>query len=80
MDWTRHYPAFASDGRLDRPVSILDIGCGYGGLTVALAEMFPDRLVLAFEIRAKVCEFVRLRIEAERHERPCLLQNAACLR
>ena len=80
MDWTQHYPAFAKDGHLDRPVSTLDIGCGFGGLTVALADVFPEELVLAMEIRAKVCEFVRLRIQAERHDRPGRLQNAACLR
>ena len=30
---------------------------------MALAELLPEELILAMEIRAKVCEFVRLRIE-----------------
>jgi tRNA (guanine-N7-)-methyltransferase len=47
---------------------------------MSLAELLPDSLLLALEIRAKVCEFVRLRIEATRLERPGQLQNAACLR
>jgi tRNA (guanine-N7-)-methyltransferase len=30
------------------------IGMGFGGLTIALAQLFPDKLVLGMEIRAKV--------------------------
>ena len=33
----------------------VDVGCGFGGLTVTLAALFPDKLVLGLEIRAKVC-------------------------
>ena len=53
---------------------------GFGGLTVALASLYPNELVLGMEIRAKVCEFVRLRIQALRVEHPGKYQNAACLR
>ena len=35
-------------------VRFVDVGCGFGGLTVALAELYPDKLVVALEIRAKV--------------------------
>lgn len=35
-------------------VSIVDVGCGFGGLTVALSELFPDKGVLGMEIRMKV--------------------------
>ena len=35
-------------------VTILDIGCGFGGLTVGLASLYQDELVLGMEIRAKV--------------------------
>lgn len=36
-------------------VSIVDVGCGFGGLTVALSPLFPDKGVLGMEIRVKVC-------------------------
>ena len=29
----------------------MDIGCGFGGLTVSLASLFPDKPVVGFEIR-----------------------------
>ena len=65
---------------VDKDVSILDIGCGFGGLTLALSKLFPEKLVLGMEIRAKVCEYVRLRIEGLRKEEPGHYQNASCLR
>ena len=60
----------------------LDIGCGYGGLTMALAKIFPDKLVLGLEIRAKIVEYVKLKIEALRNEANdmVLFQNASCFR
>lgn len=64
----------------DRIVRYLDVGMGFGGLTIALAELYPNELVLGMEIRAKVCEYVRLRIEALRDEHQGKYQNAACLR
>ena len=75
MSWSSHYPKI-----LLPSVNIVDVGCGFGGLTVKLATLFPDKLVLGMEIRAKVCEYVRLRIEALRRENPGQYQNAACLR
>ncbi len=76
-DWSIHYPSVQSDERI---VRILDIGMGFGGLTVALAKLFPTKLCLGMEIRAKVCEYVRLRIEALRGEHPGSYGNASCLR
>ena len=35
MDWSNHYPQMAQELR----VNILDIGCGFGGLTVALSKV-----------------------------------------
>lgn len=60
----------------------LDIGCGYGGLTMALARLFPDKLVLGLEIRAKIVEYVKLKIEALRKEANDMVsfQNASCFR
>ena len=48
--------------------TVLDIGCGFGGLTLALAALLPDEVILGMEIRAKVTEYVRLRIAAARKE------------
>jgi tRNA (guanine-N7-)-methyltransferase len=38
--------------------TILDIGCGYGGLMFALTKLFPNNLILGQEIRDKVANFV----------------------
>ena len=35
-------------------VRFVDVGCGFGGLTVSLAAAFPQKCVLAMEIRDKV--------------------------
>jgi tRNA (guanine-N7-)-methyltransferase len=64
-DWAEHYP---NVNESERVIRFLDIGMGFGGLTVALAQLYPDKLVLGMEIRAKVCEYVRLRIEALRKD------------
>ena len=47
-----------------------DIGCGYGGLSIALAEAFPTTLVLGMEIRLKVTQYVHQRIQALRDRHP----------
>lgn len=54
MDWSTHYPAFkAKDGaddeqptKMTKQVEIADIGCGFGGLIVALSPLFPTTLML----------------------------------
>lgn len=61
MDWTKLYPS-----KSDKEVTIADIGCGYGGLTVTLAEKFPEKLILGMEIRVQVTEYVEERIRALR--------------
>lgn len=74
FDWSTHYP--------ERPAfpTVLDIGCGFGGLTLALATLLPDETILGMEIRAKVTEYVRLRIVASRKENPGKYQNASVMR
>lgn len=44
--------------------TVVDVGCGFGGLTVALAEAYPEERVLGLEIRAKVTDYVRARVRA----------------
>ena len=75
MDWGTHYPAIGNP----KP-TVLDIGCGFGGLTIALATLLPKHLILGLEIRAKVTEYVRLRILAHRKENPGKYENASVLR
>ena len=65
--WSVHYPNIPEANRI---VKFVDVGMGFGGLTIALAQLFPDKLVLGMEIRAKVCEYVRLKINAMRIEQP----------
>merc|ERR1719195_594176 len=48
-------------------VSFLDVGCGYGGLLIALGPKFPDKLMLGLEIREQVTNYVGQRIRALRH-------------
>lgn len=54
FDWKAHYPNIPDE---DRVVTVLDIGMGFGGLTVSLATSLPNNLVLGMEIRAKVCRY-----------------------
>ena len=67
---------------LTKDVEVADIGCGFGGLTVALAPVLPDQLILGLEIRTQVTEYVQERIEALRAQNPDtnLYQNASCIR
>lgn len=61
MDWSSYYPAFAKPAGEDhnstdtgssavvpltKDVEVADIGCGFGGLLVALAPLMPDTLLL----------------------------------
>ena len=49
-----------------------DVGCGFGGLTVRLAEAYPDKLVLGMELRDKVSG------EEQRQDGPGLCLAEAC--
>jgi len=74
MDWSELYP------NNKNPVRFADIGCGYGGLLVQLSPMFPDKNMLGMEIRVKVSDYVRDRVEALRQQNPGEYENVACLR
>ncbi|CAE6431578.1 unnamed protein product [Rhizoctonia solani] len=63
MDWSPHYP-----NRPDRRVEFADIGCGFGGLLIALAPIYPDTLMLGMEIRVQVTQYVTDRIAALRQQ------------
>ena len=80
MDWSPYFPYYANnsikntngDKKLENTrfplVNFVDVGCGFGGLTIALSTLFPDKITLGMEIRPKVCEFVKLRCEALRKD------------
>ncbi|KRX23968.1 tRNA (guanine-N(7)-)-methyltransferase [Trichinella nelsoni] len=61
-------------------VEIVDIGCGYGGLLVALSPLFPNTFILGMEIRVKVSNYVIQRIKALRSLNPGKYTNIACVR
>ncbi|XP_025934056.1 tRNA (guanine-N(7)-)-methyltransferase isoform X2 [Apteryx rowi] len=84
MDWAQLYPAFfapPAEGAAAPPrVEFADVGCGYGGLLVELAPLFPRTLMLGLEIRVKVSDYVRDRIRALRAAQPGRYDNIACVR
>ncbi|KAJ2574763.1 tRNA (guanine-N(7)-)-methyltransferase (tRNA(m7G46)-methyltransferase) [Coemansia sp. RSA 1807] len=47
-------------------VEFADIGCGYGGLLVALSPLYPNTLMVGMEIRTKLVRYLQKRIEALR--------------
>lgn len=75
---------------LTKQVTVADIGCGFGGLLVALSPLLPDELILGLEIRTQVTEYVEDRISALRSQQmgaspsapttKGLYQNISCLR
>nr|CAG4641137.1 EOG090X0BSB [Eulimnadia texana] len=77
MDWTALFPQIKE---LNSKVQFADIGCGYGGLLIALSPMFPEVHMLGMEIRVKVSDYVRDRISALRQMNPGSYNNVACLR
>lgn len=63
MDWASYYPAYIAPPTglnepidhpetrtrpLSREITVADIGCGFGGLLVALAPKLPDELLLGW--------------------------------
>lgn len=69
---------------LTKDVEVADIGCGFGGLLVALSPVIPDTLCLGLEIRAQVTDYVEDKIRALRNQSRQKgsndYQNIACLR
>lgn len=56
-------------------IRFVDVGCGFGGLLVSLATLFPDTLMIGMELRDKVTEYVKERILALRVANPGQYQN-----
>ncbi|WVQ71376.1 tRNA (guanine-N(7)-)-methyltransferase [Cryptococcus sp. DSM 104548] len=88
MDWSTHYPAYFpapnDDGSIPpntklggKKVEWADVGCGFGGLLMALAPMFPEKLMLGMEIRTSVTKYVTDRIAATRQVQQLLPEGSA---
>lgn len=73
--WKEMYPNLG-----DRQCEFADIGCGYGGFLLSLGETFPDKISIGMEIRVKVSDYVKDRIESLRHIHPGKYENIACVR
>lgn len=68
VDWAKHYPeAYYNLGNAKpKQVTIADIGCGFGSFLQALAETFPNDLVLGMEIREKAVQICQNKINSLR--------------
>ncbi|KAF9523532.1 putative methyltransferase-domain-containing protein [Crepidotus variabilis] len=88
VDWTLHFPGFAG---LAKSPQFADVGCGFGGLMIALAPLFPNTLILGkhgftrslrMEIRVQVSQYVQDRITALRisSAEPQSFQNVSVVR
>ncbi|SNX87649.1 probable TRM8 - part of complex required for 7-methylguanosine modification [Melanopsichium pennsylvanicum] len=74
MNWGTIYPTYfdAKTGEKKKEyehgkgVEFADVGCGFGGLLMQLAPLFPDTLMLGLEIRVHVTQYVHDKIVALR--------------
>ncbi|KAA1075549.1 tRNA (guanine-N(7)-)-methyltransferase (tRNA(m7G46)-methyltransferase) [Puccinia graminis f. sp. tritici] len=58
-------------------VEFADVGCGFGGLLVAMAPLFPEKLMLGLEIRPHVCQYVEDKILALRAQQKIIQQQSS---
>lgn len=75
-NWKELYPCMPKECQ----VEFADIGCGYGGFLVNLGETYPDKYSIGMEIRVKVSDYVKDRIEILRKIHPDQYQNIQCVR
>uniref|UniRef100_A0A7R9Y181 tRNA (guanine-N(7)-)-methyltransferase n=1 Tax=Prasinoderma coloniale TaxID=156133 RepID=A0A7R9Y181_9VIRI len=62
-------------------IAFADVGCGFGGLLMALSAKFPDKLCVGMELRDKVSAYVQERIAGHREESGGQRAgNACCMR
>lgn len=83
VDYSVHYPqSFTSSERVDgsKKIQFADIGCGFGGLLISLATLFPETLMIGMELRDKVTEYVKERISGLRVSNPGQYQNISVVR
>ena len=82
MDWREFYPEFYDEEKKQMlaKVEVVDIGCGYGGLLIQLAQEIKDKLILGMEIRMQVTQYVEDRIMALREMHKGLYENISVIR
>lgn len=83
VDYSLHYPQVfpPSDSLVGcQKIEFADIGCGFGGLLISLATLFPETLMIGMELRDKVTEYVKERIVALRKANPGQYQNVSVVR
>lgn len=64
VDWTAVFPGW----REGAEVTMLDVGCGFGGLLEHLSPVWPQRFILGAEIRDRVVEAVEDRLSKLRQK------------
>lgn len=82
IDWSEHY-VFEDKSQPHTTPTIrqLDVGCGFGGLLIALADQLGENeLALGMEIRTKVSDYVQKRILALRSQNVGKYGNVWCIR
>lgn len=61
MDWSTHYPTFFDAPKVEgegsgagkgKKVEFADVGCGFGGLLISLAPLYPETLMMGELVRA----------------------------
>lgn len=79
--WAQCYAERYANGQKIEP-TVADIGCGFGGLSIALAEALASDgdVVLGMELRKTVAQYVQDRITSLRQSRPGEFNNVACIR
>ncbi|XP_076912719.1 tRNA (guanine-N(7)-)-methyltransferase-like [Bidens hawaiensis] len=83
VDYSLHFPHYfpSPDSQSSsKKIEFADIGCGFGGLLISLATLFPDTLMIGMELRDKVTEYVKERVLALRVSNPGQYQNASVVR
>ncbi|CAN0859982.1 tRNA (guanine-N(7)-)-methyltransferase [Linum grandiflorum] len=77
VDYSIHFPDQADSSKR---IQFADVGCGFGGLLISLATLFPETLMVGMELRDKVTEYVKERILALRTTNPGQYQNVSVVR
>lgn len=79
VDYSLHYPEVVKVDPCKR-IEFADVGCGFGGLLIALAPLFPDNLMIGMELLDKVTEYVKERILGLRTTNSGQYQNISVVR